>query len=235
MKEPKVRRGSGGFTLVEAIISTTLFAAAGLYVFSTFAGVTASSQTVTTEIDLSSQSKRVLSQVFGELQATSLAAQDTDGVDSTDPVPVFTAEDDTAAPLPHTAARLLVRTLGGTVAQEGENWALGKTQMQAREKVIARNKRIRFRKVVGYQFQATKGTIVPEWSNEITYSVDRERRLVRSVAGGPTKIVGHHVDALDAEVKPDGTVVLTLVCARPMADGSGWKRYANAVTVQPKN
>jgi hypothetical protein len=119
--------------------------------------------------------------------------------------------------------------------QTGETWALGKTQTQARERAISASQMLRFRKVIGYQFNAAKGTIIPEWSNEVTYRVNARKQLVRAVAGGPARVVAQYVDALDAQVTADGTVILTIITARPLGDGKGWKRYANSVTVRPKN
>jgi prepilin-type N-terminal cleavage/methylation domain-containing protein len=228
-------RRNAGFTMVEMVVATALFAAGSLYVYSTFAGVTQSTRSSTVQIDLGSQNKRALTRIYNELQATSLTPQDTDGVDSTEPEAVFEILSDTAAPAPRTDAKLVNR-VGETATQGGGGeWSLGGAREQARERVIDQSKRIRFRKVVGYDFNAGAGSIVPEWSGWISYSVNPENQLVRTVEGQPGKVVAHDVDALDAVSSPDGTVVLVMVTAKRNPTGPGWRRYANAVTVNPKN
>jgi len=65
--------------------------------------------------------------------------------------------------------------------------------------------------------------------------VNGSRQLERRSGARAPQVVASHVDAFRVEVKADGTLVITLVSARPAADGRGWRRYANAVTVHPKN
>lgn len=228
-------RRNAGFTMVEMIVATALFAAGSLYVYSTFAGVTQSSRSATVQIDLGSQNKRALTRIYNELQATSLTPQDTDGIDSTEPEAVFEILDDVGAPAPRTEAKLVNR-IGETATQDADGeWSLGGAKEQARERVISQSKRIRFRKVVGYQFNASAGSIVPEWSGWIYYAVNDQYQLVRTVEGNQPKVVAHDVDALDAVAAGDGTIVLVMITAKRNPTGPGWKRYANAVTINPKN
>ena len=42
-------------------------------------------------------------------------------------------------------------------------------------------------------------------------------------------------DDFDADPRPDGTVLVTLITAKPGKDGKGWRRYANGITIHPKN
>lgn len=234
--DPMTSNRMRGFTLIEMVISVTIFAAGAVYIYATFSGVTRSTRTATVEIDLGSQNKKALSRLFNELQATSLTPQDTDGLDSTEPVAVCVIEDDNAAPLPSTAAKLVNRgTVQTPTANTDGSVTIGHTREQGRERTITQSKRIRFRKVVGYLFSQTAGTIMPEWSDWITYSVNQNRQLIRQRPGRQPRVVSNRVDALDAEVRPDGTILLTIISARKSPDGRGWKRYANAVTVHPKN
>lgn len=223
-----------GFTMVEMVVATAVFVAGAVYVYSTFAGVTMSTASATVEVDLNSQNKRALTALYTELQSSSVASHDVDGSGSD--APVLVVESDKAAPASLTKPRLVARLLQ-TPEQDGATWTLGESKEQAREKRILFNSRLRFRKVVGYRFNAVAGTIEPEWSQEVVYEVNARRQLVRRVVGGgaPPRVVAHHVDAFDVESKPDGTVVVTLVSARPSPDGKGFRRYANAVTVHPKN
>jgi len=228
-------RRNAGFTLIEMTVAAGLFAAGAIYIYGTFAGVTRSSRTATVQIDLGSQNKRALTRFFGELQASSLTPQDTDGLDATEPEAVLTIADDDAAPVPNTTAIIVNRSAVGTVTQTDGTWNLGEGKMQARERTITTSKIIRFRKVVGYQFNAGAGTIVPEWSNWITYRVNAQNQLIRQVDGGATRVIANRVDALDVAARIDGTVLVTLITARRNPTGPGWKRYANSITIHPKN
>jgi len=227
---------SRGFTLLEMMIAMTIFSAGAVYIYATFSGVTRSSRTATIEIDLGSQNKRALSRMFNELQATSLTPQDTDGLDSTEPVAVCVLEADNAAPAPKTNSKLVDRSgvVSPGTTKEGD-LKVGGTRTQARERIITMSKKIRFRKVVGYMFSETAGTIMPEWSNWVTYSINDKRQLVRQAEGKQGRIVSNRVDALDAEIRADGTILLTLISATRNPVGPGWRRYANSVTVHPKN
>ncbi|MFQ5668761.1 MAG: type II secretion system protein J [Candidatus Binatia bacterium] len=230
------KRRTAGFTLVEMVVATALFAAGSVYVYATFTGVTRSTRTATLEIDLGVQNKRALSRMFNEMQATSLTPQDTDGLDSTEPISVFVIEQDTAAPLPKTQALLVNRGAAGAVATSVDGTkAIGDSRTQARELAITRSKRIRFRKVVGYQFSAGAGTILPEWSGWITYSINGRNQLVRQREGGRPRVISGRIDALEAQARTDGTVIVTLISARRNPVGAGWRRYANSVTINPKN
>jgi len=228
-------RRNSGFTLVEMMVAMGLFAAGTLYIYGAFTSVTKSSQSVTVQIDLGSQNKKSLTRLFSELQASSLTAQDTDGLDSTEPEAVCVITDDNAAPTPTTKALIVNRPAVGSVTQTGGKWSLGEGKMQARERNITKSKIVTFRKVIGYQFNAGAGTIVPEWSNWVTYRVNARNQLVRSVAGGATRIIANRVDALDVEARIDGTVLVTLITARRNPTGPGWRRYANSITIHPKN
>lgn len=228
-------RRNAGFTLLEMAVAAGLFAAGAIYIYGTFAGVTRSSRTATVQIDLGSQNKRALTRFFGELQASSLTPQDTDGLDATEPEAVLTIQDDDAAPVPNTKAIIVNRPTVGTVTQTDGTWNLGSGKMQARETSITKSKIIRFRKVIGYQFNAGAGTIVPEWSNWITYRVNAQNQLIRQVDGGATRVVANRVDALHVDPRIDGTVLVTLITARRNPTGPGWKRYANSITIHPKN
>ena len=154
-------RRNAGFTLLETTIAITLFASAAVYVYSTFGAVVDSSTTMTLQIDLGSQNKRAMTKFYNELQATSLTPQDTDGLDNTDPVPVFTIEDNAAAPKPMTKNIVMSRTLSTPTTKNGV-MEIGDSKEQARERQITGSKRVKFRKVVGYQFDASGGSIVPE-------------------------------------------------------------------------
>jgi prepilin-type N-terminal cleavage/methylation domain-containing protein len=221
-----------GFTLIEMAISTAIFVAGAVYVYGTFAGVTASTATSTVQIDLSSQNKGALTRLYTELQATSLSSHDLDGTGVEQPV--FLVSGDTGSPAPETKPRLVLRTTANP-DQADATWQLGEGKQQAREKAILQNSRLRFRKVIGYRFNAGAGTIEPEWSAEITYEVNALHQLVRRVSGAGPKVVANRVDAFTVEPKPDGTVVVTLVTARRSPTGDGFRRYCNAVTVHPKN
>ena len=215
---------SRGFTLLEMAIAVTIFAAGAVYIYATFSSVTRSSRTATVEIDLGSQNKRALSRMFNELQATSLTPQDTDGLDSTEPVAVCVVEDDNAAPSPVTQAKLVDR--GSKVAAQQQvdgSVKVGAQRQQARERIISKSKKVRFRKVVGYMFSATAGTIMPEWSNWITYSINDRRQLIRQPEGKQPRVVSNRVDALDAEFRSDGTILLTLISATRNPTGPGWE------------
>jgi len=228
-----MNRRSAGFTLLEMIISTAMFAAGAVYIYATMAGVTQSTATATTQIDLGSENKRSLTRLFAELQASSLTPQDTDGVDSTEPEAVFVIEDDAAAPKPHTKAKIVTR-ISSPDSTNG-TWKLGSGKQQARERTITTNKLIRFRKVVGYQFNAGAGSIAPEWSGWVTFQLNARNQLMRTGPSGRRRVVANHIDAFDVEARPDGTVLVTLVTAKPGKDGRGWRRYANGITIHPKN
>ena len=230
------KRHTAGFTLIEMIISMAIFAAGSVYVYTTFAGVTASSKSITIGIDLGSQNKRCLTRLFNELQATSLLPQDTDGLDATDPVAVCVVEDDNAAPAPKTKSLVVNRKAAAIeFGKDGTTLLAGGSKEQAREKTITKSKRIRFRKVIGYEFNELAGTILPDWSGWITYFVDGKGHLMRQVEGKRARTVAGRVDALAADVRADGTILITIISARRSPDGHGWKRYANSVTVHPKN
>jgi len=228
-------RRNGGFTLVEMMISMALFAAGALFVYSTFAGVTKSTRSATVEVDLGTNNKQALTRLFSEMQASSLTPQDTDGLDSTEPEPVLVIEDDASAPAPRTKAVIVNRRAVGTATSVDGAWEVGGGRTQAREMAITTSKRISFRKVIGYQFNASAGSITPEWSRWITYSVNPRNQLVRSVEGGHSRIISQSVDALDAQARIDGTVLVTLITAKRDPANPGWRRYANAVTIHPKN
>jgi len=231
-----VMRRSAGFTLIEMIVSVALFAAGSIYVYATFAGVTQSTASATMSIDLGSQNKRVISRLFAEMQASSLTPQDTDGLDSTEPEAVLAITPDLASPVSSTKALLVNRpVVGSGDLTEGNDYVLGASRTEARERAITRSKQITFRKVIGYQFKQTSGTIVPEWSAWITFRVNRRHQLIRTVPGRAPRVMATHVDALDAEARPDGTVLVTVITARRDPNGAGWKRYANSVTIRPKN
>jgi len=228
-------RRLAGFTLLEMMVSTALFVSGAVYVYATFSGVTKSSRSATVQMDLGSHNKRGMTRLFSELQASSLTPQDTDGIDSTDPESVLQVLDDDAAPSPKTKARIVTRTAVGNATEEDGKYRLGAGRQQARERTITRSKILRFRKVVGYRFNATTGSILPEWSGWIQYRVDNRSRLVRINADGTRRAVAHRVDAFDVEEKPDGTVLVTIITARRDPSRAGWKRYANSVTIHPKN
>jgi len=229
-------RRNAGFTLVEMIVSTALFAAGAVYVYATFSGVTQSTASATMSIDLGSQNKRVISRLFAEMQASSLTPQDTDGLDSTEPEAVLIITPDLSSPVSSTKALLITRPLVGTGdLTDGSDYTLGEGRMQARERVLARSKQISFRKVIGYQFKQSSGTIVPEWSAWITFRVNARHQLIRTVPGRRPRVMATRVDALDADARPDGTVLVTVITAKRDPNGAGWRRYANGVTIRPKN
>ncbi|MHC4548786.1 MAG: prepilin-type N-terminal cleavage/methylation domain-containing protein [Planctomycetota bacterium] len=228
-------RRNAGFTLLEMVVATGLFLAGAIYIYGTFAGVTKSTRSATVQVDLGSQNKKALTRFFSELQASSLTPQDTDGLDSTEPEAVLTIADDANAPVPRTKAIIVNRKAVGDVNQTGGTWSLGGGKMQARETSITQSKTVRFRKVIGYQFNTGAGTIVPEWSNWITYRVNARNQLVRSVEGGATRVVANRVDALHVDPRIDGTVLVTLITGRRNPTGAGWRRYANSITIHPKN
>lgn len=228
-------RRKGGFTLIEMMISMALFAAGAVFVYSTFAGVTKSTRSATVDIDLGSSNKQALTRLFSEMQASSLTAQDTDGLDSTEPEPVLVISDDTAAPKPHTKAVLVNRRAVGSATDVNGEWQVGGGRMQAREMAITTSKEVRFRKVIGYQFNPTAGSITPEWSKWLTYGVNDRSQLVRSVEGGPSRIIAQNVDAFDVQARIDGTLLVTLITAKRDPSHPGWRRYANSITIHPKN
>jgi prepilin-type N-terminal cleavage/methylation domain-containing protein len=227
-------RRNAGFTLVEMGVAMAIFAAGAIYVYATFAGVTRRTRSASGQIELGSENKRTLTRMFAELQASSLTPQDTDGLDSTEPEAVFLVEDDNSAPVPHTKAKVVTRG-GSSATQENGQWTLGANRQQARERDIAKSKRLRFRKVVGYQFNASTGSIVPEWSDWVTFAVNERNQLVRTTASGRTRIVANDIDAFDVDPRADGTVLVTTITARRNPTGAGWRRYANAITIHPKN
>jgi len=228
-------RRNGGFTLIEMMVSMALFAAGAVFVYSKFAGVTKSSRSVTVDIDLGSYNKQALTRLFSEMQASSLTAQDTDGLDSTEPEPVLVVSDDAAAPKPHTKAVIANRRAVGTATDVDGTWEVGGSRMQAREMSITTSKQVRFRKVIGYQFNASAGSITPEWSRWITYAVNDRSQLVRSLEGGASRIIAQNVDAFDVQARVDSTLLVTLITAKRDPSNPGWRRYANSITVHPKN
>jgi NADH:ubiquinone oxidoreductase subunit len=125
--------------------------------------------------------------------------------------------------------------LAGADKKDDGTWSLGASREQARERTIVASRSVRFRKVVGYQFVADAGAIAPQWSDWITYRVNARRQLVRVSGNGQPRVVANHVDAFDLEAKADGTIVATMVTARRDPTGAGWRRYANSVTIHPKN
>ena len=225
-------RGGAGFTLIEMAVASAMFAAGALYIYSTFAGITRSSQSATIALDLNSENKRALTTLYNEVQASSLAPHDID--DSGTEVAVFTVDVDAAAPLPRTQA-LNVDRSGATVSGVTNDFTLGEAKQQARERTIGASNRLRLRKVIGFRFQAAGGTISPEWSAEVTFFVNQRRQLVRSLPGRPPRIMSNYVDAFEIQTRPDGTVIITLISAKRNPNAAGFIRYANAVTVQPKN
>ncbi|MEM8885539.1 MAG: prepilin-type N-terminal cleavage/methylation domain-containing protein [Planctomycetota bacterium] len=227
-------RRQHGFTLAEAVVAVAIFATGSLYIYSTFTGVTRSSQTASVQIDLGSQNKKALTKIYNELQATSMIAQDTDGLDSTPPEAVFNVSTDNGAPTPYTKAKLVTRTMK-SATQTGGKWEVGANKMQAREMEVSNQSQLRFRKVIGYQFNATAGSILPQWSGWVTYRVDNQRRLIREADGRPTRTVAQRVDVFNVNPRADGTVVISLVTGRRSPDGQGVRRYANAITINPKN
>lgn len=225
-------RKNAGFTLLEMVVSTALFLAGSLYVYSTFAGVTVSSADATIEIDLSSQNKKGMTRLYNELQASSMSNHDID--DSGVEQAVLSVEADTGAPPPSTSALVVTRTFTAP-GTDAEGWLLGEAKEQAREKNITTQSRLRFRKVIGYRFNAAAGTILPEWSPEVVYQINNLRQLQRTVAGRPPTVVALYVDAFDVDTSVDGTIVITLITAKRRPSGRGWRRYANSITVHPKN
>ena len=229
-------RKHAGFTLLEMMVSMAIFAAGAIYIYATFSGVTSSSKNATVEIDLGSENKRAMTRLFAELQATSMNAQDTDGLDATDPEPVVLITDDLGAPLPESKVNVVTRpSVGGGTQDATGTFDLGEGRQQARERTITRSKQLRFRKVIGYQFNATSGTIGPEWSRWVTVRMNARRQLIRVVDGGPARVIANRVDAFDVEAKPDGTLLVTIITARRDPAGGRARRYANAVTIHPKN
>lgn len=228
-------RRNGGFTLIEMMVSTGLFIAGAMFVYSTFSGVTKSSRSVTVDVDLGSYNKQALTRLFSEMQASSLTAQDTDGLDSTEPEPVLIIEDDAAAPKPHTKAVIANRRAVGSATEVNGTWDVGGGRMQAREMAITTSKQVRFRKVIGYQFNASAGSITPEWSRWITYAVNDRSQLVRSLEGGASRIIAQNCDAFDVQARVDSTLLVTLITAKRDPSNPGWRRYANSITVHPKN
>ncbi len=223
-----------GFTLLEMMVSTALFVTGAVYVYGTFSSVTASSRNATVDINLGSQNKRAMTRLFAELQASSMDTQDTDGLDSTDPEPVCVITDDAAAPKPWTKAKIVTRAAGWDQEADG-TYKLGQGRQQARERVLTTSKMLRFRKVVGYQFKETSGTIGPEWSRWVTVRLNERRQLVRQVEGGATRVIANRVDAFDIQWRSDNTLLVTIVTARRDPSNGRVRRYANAVTIHPKN
>ncbi len=225
-------RRNAGFTLLEMSIATTLFAVGAIYIYSTFTSVTVSTANATVEIDLSSQNKKGMTRLFNELQASSLSTHDID--DSGVEQPVLSVEADNVAPPPSTKALVVVRTFSAP-GQDSKGWLLGESKEQAREKTITTQSRLSFRKVIGYRFNEAAGTILPEWSPEVVYRVNNRRQLQRTVTGRPPTVVASYVDAFDVDASVDGTIVITLITAKRRPSGGGWSRYANSITVHPKN
>lgn len=225
-------RGGAGFTLIEMAVASAMFAAGALYIYATFAGITRSSQSATIALDLNSENKRALTALYNEIQASSLATHDIN--DSGTEVAVFTVDVDAAAPLPRSQS-LNVDRSGATIQGVTNDFTLGEAKEQARERNIGTNSRLRMRKVIGFRFQVAGGTISPEWSQEVTFRVNQLRQLVRSIPGRPPRIISNHVDAFEVRPRPDGTVIVTLVNAKRNPNAPGFIRYANAVTVHPKN
>jgi prepilin-type N-terminal cleavage/methylation domain-containing protein len=228
-------RRNSGFTLIEMMVSTGLFVAGALFVYSTFSGVTKSSRSVTVDVDLGSYNKQALTRIFSEMQASSLTEQDTDGLDSTEPEAVLSIADDPAAPLPRTKAVIVNRRAVGSATDVNGTWEVGGGRVQAREMSITTSKQVRFRKVIGYQFNPSAGSITPEWSRWITYAVNDRSQLVRSLEGGASRIIAQNVDAFDVQARVDNTLLVTLITAKRDPSNPGWRRYANSITVHPKN
>jgi len=235
---------TAGFSLVEMVIATALFAAGSLLVYTSFTGVTRSSRAASVRIDLGAENKRALTRIYNELQASSSTAQKIENL----PVAAFEPEevnpdgtvntlmsgDDAESPPPVTVARIVDRSGATTATLDVDTWDVGAGQTQARERVMPRSSWLRFRKVTGYFFNG--GEISPEWSTRVQYRVNNERKLVRSVAGGRERVVANDVDVFHVDqTNPDGTVLVTLVTAKPDPNGDGWRRYANTLTVNPKN
>ena len=237
-------RTNRGFTLLEMTIATALFAVGSLFVYSTFAGVTKSSRSATVRIDLGSQNKRALTRLYNELQASSVLTQKADHLDPATvaaeeknpdgSITVFMTGEDKAAPLPRTVANFVDRTKEALATQETTFFKLGAQQIQAREVGVPRSNWLRFRKVIGYVF--SNGEIGPEWSARVQYRVNNRRQLVRRVGINRERVVANYVDIFNVDTSnPDGTVRITLVTAKPDPSGDGWRRYANSLTIHPKN
>ena len=235
---------TAGFSLVEMVIATALFAAGSLLVYTSFTGVTRSSRSASVRIDLGAENKRALTKIYNELQASSSTAQKIENLtpaeldeDETNPdgtVNTLMSGDDNASPLPVTVARIVDRTGASTATKDGDLWDVGEGKTQARERVLPRSSWLRFRKVTGYFFNG--GEISPEWSTRVQYRVNDQRQLVRSVNGGRERVVANDIDVFHVDqTNPDGTVLITLVTAKPDPNGEGWRRYANTLTVHPKN
>lgn len=237
-------RRQDGFSLVEMVIATALFAVGSLFIYTTFTSVTRSSAAATVRIDLGAENKRALTRIYDELQASSSVAQkienlpvtafDTEEINSDGTITTLLSGDDADAPLPVTVARIVDRSTASEATLEDDTWSVGEGKTQARERVLPRSSWLRFRKVTGYFFNG--GDISPAWSTRVEYRVNGQRQLVRRVAASNPRVVANDVDVFHVDrTNPDGTVVITLVTAKPDPNGEGWRRYANTLTVHPKN
>lgn len=223
-----------GFTLLEMVIAVTILSTGMVYVFSTFADTTTATQSAALGADLGGQNKKALTRLFNELQGTSTVLQDTDGLDGTAPESVFSAAPDATAPRPFSAPRSVTRTSGDPDTVDG-TLQLGAGEQRAREKTIPTQTLLRFRKVKGYVFKAATGAVVPEWTNWVTYRVGPRRRLLRTTQDGQSRVVALNVDAFDVSTLADGSLVVTLVTARRNPGSKRLIRYANSVSIVPKN
>lgn len=237
-------RKQAGFSLVEMVIATALFAVGSLFIYTTFTSVTRSSASATVRIDLGAENKRALTRVYDELQASSsvpqkienlpIAAFEDEEINPDGTINTLMSGDDLESPLPVTVARIVDRSTASVATLEADTWSVGESKTQARERVLPRSSWLRFRKVTGYFFNG--GDISPSWSPRVQYRVNDRRQLVRRVAAGRERVVANDVDVFHVDqTNPDGTVVITLVTAKPDPNGEGWRRYANTLTVHPKN
>ena len=94
---------------------------------------------------------------------------------------------------------------------------------------------IRFQKVVGYR-QGSDGSLVPEWSSMITWTLNPGTGdLWRNQVGEPSRVMARGVQRFDVAAAPGGAVTVDLECRAGAANRGTEGRHAQVVRFMPRN